>query len=156
MEKFYAMTKSSVYGFALFIVKNHEIAEDIMQDTYIRVFQYGNNYYSKNKPMAWLLTIVKNLSFTRLQHKSEKELPLEDEWLSKDKDFSEASLDKILLNKVMKSLTDEECQIVILNSLVGLKHREIAELLDLPLSTTLSKYYRSLSKLRKMLKEEAN
>lgn len=59
MEEFYTLTKSSVYGFALSIVKSHELSEDIMQDTYIRVFQYALNYRYQSKPLAWLLTIVK-------------------------------------------------------------------------------------------------
>jgi DNA-directed RNA polymerase specialized sigma24 family protein len=51
-------------------------------------------------------------------------------------------------------LTEEERQIVILRSIEGLKHREIAKLLAIPLGTALSKYHRSLSKLRTILEEE--
>lgn len=155
MEEFYTLTKSSVYGFALSIVKNHELAEDIMQDTYIKIYGYANGYLSQNKPMAWILTIVRNLSITRIKHKSENSLTLEDAWVSIGEDFSESSLDKMILNKIMNLLSNEERQIIILKVVVGFKHREISEFLGLPLSTTLSKYYRTLSKLKNMLKEEA-
>ncbi len=156
MGEFYLVTKSSVYGFALSITKNKELAEDIMQDTYIRLLQNAKNYKSSNKPMAWILRITRNLSLTRLASKENKELSLEDEWLGGEEDFSDSSIDKILLNKLLDKLEEEERQILILKSLSGLKYREIAEILGIPLSTCLSKYHRSISKLKKTVKEEAN
>lgn len=53
----------------------------------------------------------------------------------------------------MKQLTDQERQIVMLHAVAGFKHREIAELLELPLSTVLSKYRRALKKLRHSLEK---
>lgn len=64
-------------------------------------------------------------------------------------------MDKIFLNRVLDLLSSEERQIVILNSVLGLKHREIADILELPLSTAMSKYYRALSKLKVLVEEEA-
>lgn len=51
----------------------------------------------------------------------------------------------------MRELADEERQILMLHAVTGMKHREIAELLQLSLSTVLSKYHRALKKLRKCL-----
>ena len=49
-------------------------------------------------------------------------------------------------------LGDQERKIVMLHAISGLKHREIAELLELPLATVLSKYHRALKKLRVFMK----
>ncbi|MDR1538930.1 MAG: hypothetical protein LBU32_13220 [Clostridiales bacterium] len=54
----------------------------------------------------------------------------------------------------MNILSEQERQIIMLHCSGGLKHREIGRLLELPLSTTLSKYRRALSKLKKFLKED--
>lgn len=156
MEEFYAMTKTSIYGFALSIVKNHHKAEDIMQDSYIKIFENASRYVSQNKPMAWILTIVKNLSLSTLDHTSQKEFDLEEDRVSRDRALSDSIVDKVFIEEVLTYLTREEGQIIVLNAVVGMKHREIATLLRLPLSTSLSKYYRALSKLRKLLKEEAD
>ena len=51
----------------------------------------------------------------------------------------------------LKALGDEERQIVLLHAVSGMKHRELSELLELPLSTVLSKYARALAKLKKAL-----
>ena len=52
---------------------------------------------------------------------------------------------------VMAKLRDDEREIVMLHAVAGMKHREIASMLELPLSTVLSKYNRALKKLKKLL-----
>ena len=53
----------------------------------------------------------------------------------------------------MRVLGDEERQVVMLHAVAGLKHRETAALMGLPLSTVLSRYHRALGKLQKALME---
>ena len=59
--------------------------------------------------------------------------------------------DQTVLEAALNTLTVEERQVVLLHAVSGLKHREIAKLLEMPLPTVLSKYRRSLSKLKKKL-----
>ena len=59
--------------------------------------------------------------------------------------------DRTVLTAALSTLSDEERQIIMLHVTAGLKHREIAQLLELPLSTVLSKYRRALSKLKQKL-----
>ena len=54
----------------------------------------------------------------------------------------------MVLDKVLRLLTDSERQIVMLHALSGLKHREIADLLGIPQATAISRYNRALAKLR--------
>src|SRR5690554_872194 len=56
--------------------------------------------------------------------------------------------------KSMDKLTDEERQIIMLHTVSGYKHREVAGFLKIPLSTALSKYHRAIKKLRILLSEE--
>ena len=60
---------------------------------------------------------------------------------------------RIVTRAVMSQLSDEERQIVVLHAVAGLKHREIADLLEKPLSTVLNKYRRALKKLQVLLGE---
>ena len=59
--------------------------------------------------------------------------------------------DRTVLTAALSALSEEERQIIMLHVTAGLKHREIAQLLELPLSTVLSKYRRALSKLKQKL-----
>jgi RNA polymerase sigma-70 factor (ECF subfamily) len=105
--------------------------------------------------MAWLLRIARNLSLDRVRSNPAKELSLEEDWILDERsDFSESSLDKLVLKTVLSELAEDERQIVMLHSIERFKHREIADIMGIPLGTALSKYHRSLSKLKKMLEEE--
>ncbi len=149
----YHATKSAVYGFALSLLKHRENAEDVMQETYVKLFQNAAQYRSEGKPMAYILRIVRNLAMTR--HRKAEPSPLPEEDITADaRDYVGQSLDRTVLNYALEKLSEEERQIVILHSITGLLHREIADLLGLPLSTVLSKYRRALSKLSILLKEE--
>ena len=59
-----------------------------------------------------------------------------------------------MLAAALKTLGDEERKVVLLHAVSGLKHREIAQDLGLPLSTVLSRYNRALKKLKRYLTEE--
>ena len=155
LAEFYKATDSSIYGFALSILKRPHEAEDVMHDAYLKIYEAADTYQPLGKPMAWILTIVRNLALSRFRLKDKFNLPLEDDRLMPDSyDFTESTMNRIILDMALDTLTDEGCQIVVLHSITGLKHREIAEILGLPLSTAISKYHRSLLKLRKKIKEE--
>ena len=60
----------------------------------------------------------------------------------------------MVLKTAFELLSEEECRIIILHAVSGMRHREIGELLQLPVSTVLSKYNRGLKKLRRELEEK--
>ena len=152
----YRQTNAAVYGFALSVLKNRQDAEDVLQDTYLRIWNTAGSYTPQGKPLAWIFTIARNLSLMRIRERSHTAAPLQEDWQSSFADEPAVSQeDRIVLASVMKALSDQERQIVTLHAMAGFKHREIAELLDLPLATVLSRYSRALKKLRKAL-EEAN
>ena len=62
-----------------------------------------------------------------------------------------SSENRMILDMAFQILSEEECQIILLHAVVGLKHREIAENLQLSLSTVLSRYNRGIKKMRKLL-----
>ena len=151
----YSQVKTAVYSFAFSILRNKHDAEDVMQEAFVKIHNAAASYLPNGKPMAWILTIVKNESLMKLRAQKRWEpLPDEERKLPAATGQEDASVNRLVLNEALAILSDEERQIVFLYSVSGLKHREIAALLQLPLSTTLSKYRRALSKLKKQLKED--
>ena len=149
---FYEQTRAAVYGFALSLLKNTHDAEDVTQSVYVNVYQTAAQYKSQGKPMAWVLTITKNLCFEKFRKTSrEGEMP---EYLENDISLSHNMNvdDKILVEFCLNKLNAEERKIVVLHAVSGLRHREIAQLLELPLGSVLSKYNRALGKIKKLLK----
>lgn len=153
LEELYTLTERSVYGFVLAIVKNPCDTQDIVQETYLKIRASAHLYQKKGKPMAWILTIARNLSmdlFRQNAHYENGEKVLED---SLEYSYISDPLDRLVLESAMKLLNERERQILLLHLVGGVRHREIAADLNLPLSTVLSCFNRSLKKLRRYLEE---
>lgn len=156
LSELYHHTSASIYGFALSILKNSHDAEDVLHDCFINIYTAAAGYTPKGKPMAWILTITRNLCLRKFRDGQKiSDVPQEDweKYLSSCENLSHE--DRLVLYECMQNLSDEERQIVILHAISGFKHREIAELLSLPLPTVLSKYNRALKKLKNHLRKES-
>ena len=159
LEELYHETKSAIYGFSLSITKNPSDSEDVLQETYLKIWANADRYTAKGTPMSWILMIAKNLSLMKLREKKRHQDLEPEEW---DMEFhipdsAGTTEDRHLLEAALNLLTLEEREIILLHAVSGLKHREIAELLDMALATVLSKYHRALKKLRKYIEGvEAN
>ncbi len=150
LELFYNRTKSAVYAYSLSVLKNKQDAEDVMQDCFITVYKSSHTYKKQGKPMAWVMTIAKNLCLMRLRQRKKTVNPVE--FMEYVESVDELSFEqRILLKESMNSLSSEEHQIVILHTVAGFKHREIATFLDIPLATALSKYNRAIKKLKNIV-----
>lgn len=151
-EKLYQRASAAVYAYSLSILKNTHDAEDVLQECFISIHASAGSYHSSGKPMAWIITIAKNLCLQRLrQQKNSAELPLEDwkDYLEHNEEMT--TIDRILVSECIGRLPEQDRQIVVLHAVAGFKHREIASLLDMPLPTVLSKYHRAIQKMRKSL-----
>lgn len=150
----YSRTRPAVYGFALSILKNPHDAEDVLHDAYLQVWQSAGQYRTQGKPRAWIMTIVRNLSLSRLRQQGRIEPLVQEDWQDRLAEIPAVTQeDRLTLQALLEALGDQERQIVVLHALSGLKHREIAAMLSLPLPTVLSKYNRALKKLQLAWKE---
>lgn len=155
--RLYGLTRGAVYALALSLIRDVHEAQDVAQDVYVRVWESAPAYRPQGSPMAWLLTVTKNLALSRLR-RSGRQVNLEEaEWNAiPAQDPSVSPEDRQLLQESLAKLGAEERRIVLLHAVTGLKHREIAQLLEQPLSTVLSKYHRGLKKLRGLMKGESD
>lgn len=151
LAKLYYETKSSVYAYALSILKNKYLAEEVLQDTYIKIFENAYLYKTKDKPLAWILTITKNNALMKLRkEKNNVDIDLFQDVIGKKDNLD----NKLFLSYLFDNVTDEEREIILLHAISGFKHKEIAKFLNLPLGTVLSKYKRTIKKLNDLVKEE--
>lgn len=152
LREFYDATNQAIFGFALSITKNLHDAEDVLQETYLKVRANAAGYEPQGKPMAWVFTITRNLCLMKLRN-SNRETQLDETFFESACTYShiQSAEDRLLLQGIMTVLSDEERQIVILHAVCGFKHREIAKLLKIPLSTVLSKNSRAIKKSKNYL-----
>lgn len=150
LDGIYELTNSAVFSIALSVVHNQEEAKDIMMSTYLRVREKINYYSPDTNGYAWILTMAKNLSINE-NKKLSRSTPTD----FQENDFvasSEAVDCDIPVFKIAKRvLNAEELTIVLLYSVNGYKHREIANILNKPLGTVLWSYNNSLKKIKKAI-----
>ena len=152
LAELYRRTRTAVYGFALSYLKNAQDAQDLTQDVYVRVWDCAEQYRPTGSPMGWLLTVCRNLCLMRLRREKRNVALSEKEWDAVPAQESDLDADeRVLLQHALAALGEEERRVVLLHAVTGMKHREIAALLELPLATVLSKYHRALKKMRAYL-----
>ncbi|HHX79323.1 MAG TPA: RNA polymerase sigma factor [Acholeplasmataceae bacterium] len=147
-ETIYKETSSSVYAIIKTIVKDHNITEDLMQDTYIKMIKSINSYNTKQKFKTWLLTIARNTAIDWYR-KTKKEMLVdvsESEYLFPS---TKSTVDyEYNANYFLSLLDDEEKEVVVLYAMEGFKHREIAKIIDKPVGTVTWIYNKAMKKLR--------
>ncbi|MBP3520759.1 MAG: RNA polymerase sigma factor [Oscillospiraceae bacterium] len=155
LARLYEETRGAVYAAALGVLGNHHEAQDVTQEAFVRIWENAPGYRSQGSPMAWMLTITRNLARMSLRREGRKGELSPEEWESIPAgEEQEAAEDRMALREALASLDSEERQIILLHAVSGLKHREIAALIERPLSTVLSRYQRGLKKLKKQLEGE--
>ena len=153
-EELYRLSEKTVYAYLLSILKNHDMAQDVMQDTYLKIRSAAHLYKPQGKPLAWIFTVARNLALMKIRT-NKRYVNTEFSYMENDINFSYLTDDddKFVLQMALKILNEQERKVILLHAVSGLKHREIASNLSIPLSTVLSQYHRGLRKLRKHLSE---
>jgi RNA polymerase sigma-70 factor (ECF subfamily) len=149
-HEFYLLVKDTVFRFALSMVHNRQLAEDVLQDFMLRIAAAACDYQTGTNPRAWMMSIVRNLCYDELKGASRKDVSLEDidTPLPAADDTAlmiEAAEDAFIALKV---LTQKEREIVSLYVFAGLKQTEIADMLHLSYTEVRSKYKYAIKKMR--------
>jgi RNA polymerase sigma-70 factor (ECF subfamily) len=135
-------------------------AEDLLQDTLIKVWVGIKSYNERQKFSSWLFTIAHNAfidairkkkSGIRVSYPSE-----ENEVASGISPHSEliATETRVALEKVVEDLPESQKQVFLLRQHSGMPYKEIAATMNQPLNTVLSHMHYAVKKLRESLKEE--
>lgn len=151
MDEIFSIIKDDVYAFAVSKIKNKTDAEDILQDTFIQIYKNAKLYTPLGKPMAWIFMIEANLINRYFQLKN-RVVNLDDELLEQIQHYEskeEKLIKNELIDSVLNKLAIEEREIIILHIVSGMKFKDIASIVAMPLSTVLSKYNRAMKKIKK-------
>ena len=153
MSELYSRTRTAVYSLALSYLGNAHDAQDITQDTFVQVWERAGQYRPNGSPMGWLLTVCRNLALMRIR-KADRHADLDDSgWDAIPAEEKGLSVEeRALLQDALALLDKNERRVVMLHAAAGMKHRERAVLLEMPLATVLSKYHRAIKKLRAFMK----
>jgi RNA polymerase sigma-70 factor (ECF subfamily) len=151
----------------LLIVKNQELAEDIFQETFIKVIRSlkRGKYIENGKFVSWVLRISHNLIIDHFRKEKLKGTISND---SSDVDifnsqkFSEETIEDQMVNSqilyevkhLVNELPDDQQQVIHMRHYMGLSFKEIAEQTDVSINTALGRMRYALINLRKLIDEK--
>ena len=157
-HQLYQNTDRTLYSYILSILKNPQDAEEVMQETYMKIWTSASSYQSQGKPLAWFFTIARNLCYMRFRDAKHDAAVSFDELTGEESGELYLPLenlaDAMVLRAALTVRKEDERQLVLLHASAGLKLREIAASLGIPLPTVLSRYNRAIKKLKQHLREE--
>jgi len=142
----YEETKTRAYYTILLIVKDKGHAEDLLQETYMKVYDKIESYQSGTHFSAWVNTIARNLALTFYQKNKHTTV----------QDIDEQFEEKAYLDHLMKHLSKEDQEIVLRHVVLKEKHKDIAKDLKMPLGTVTWRYQQALKKLKEVASREEN
>lgn len=146
----YEETKTKVYYTILNIVKDHALAEDLMQETYLKMIEALPNYKIQSQFPAWIAMIAKNLAINTYNKRKKETLVDVSENPSLFGETLENNETSYYLKSLLNKLNPDEKEIVIRHVLLDQKHKEIAAELNKPLGTITWLYSEAIKKLREM------
>lgn len=160
-----------LYSAALRLTKNERDAEDLVQDTCMRAYRFFDKFERGTNIKAWLFKILTNTFINRYRRKvkersvvegSEREA-VHERFVSRDAtDFAanpeQYFFDRLLSDDVLRAIDALPIDfrlVVILADLQEFSYKEIAEILDCPVGTVMSRLFRGRKLLQKTLREYA-
>ena len=161
LAELYDSTLSKVYGLALKITRKHDLAEEVVEDTYMQAWQEIAKFDSARGPvMARLMMICRSRAIDALRRLDEAESHAEPELMRNNSELAKNSpLDILLLLEretdihiAMYSLNALQRQLVAMAFFKGYTHEEIALQMQMPLGTVKSNIKRAQNKLKDELK----
>ncbi len=148
-DSIYHSTSKLVYYTVFAILKDANLSEDLMQETYLKMLEKIHTFKKSVSVKSWITTIARNLALNEY-NKRKREFKVdvtEDEII-----FGSTNEDpekQLIVKEILSVLNDTERDIVIYHIVSDLKFKEISKILNIPLGTVTWKYTEALKKLRK-------
>lgn len=143
----YNELKIPVYTIAYRIVGSTQIAEDITQEVFVRMFSTPPDSDIKN-PRAWVFTVTRNLSIDSIKKAKLKSI---DDIIETAENKENEIITKLDIEDALRTLSQTEREIITLHLNAGLSFKEISKIINLSLPSTYRRYKKALSKLRILL-----
>jgi RNA polymerase sigma-70 factor, ECF subfamily len=158
----------SLYGAGLRLTRNPQDAEDLVQEAYLRAYRGFSGFKEGTNLRAWMYRILTNTFINNYRKKQRQPVTVADEdiedWFLYDK-LGESGVEASAETEVLEKIPDEDVQraledlpenfrmAVLLADVEGFSYKEIAEILDIPIGTVMSRLHRGRKALQKALWE---
>lgn len=147
-----------VYAVALRIVRRHDVADDVAQETFLRAHRKLDRFDTSRPFGPWICRIAANLAISHVRSPVAREEEL-GEGAAEEPSAAESPLDAVLesearalLAKALDALPAEQRAVFVLRAVEEMSYREIAGTLEIPLGSVMSRLSRARNKLHAALR----
>lgn len=157
---------NALYSAALRMAKDRTDADDLVQDTYLRAYRFFDRFERGTSIKAWLFTILKNTFINDFkkraktpEHVNLERLKLSDNEPTSSDDPEEELLYKFFgdeFDRAVEALPEEFRNVIRLSDVDGYSYKEVAEKVNRPIGTVMSRLHRGRKLLRDSLREHAS
>ncbi len=164
IEKLINRHRSKVFTYIVLVVKNQQLAEDIFQDTFIKVIRslVDGKYKDNGRFVSWVIRIAHNLIIDHFRKEKQINTLSNDDYeadIFNSKKFSDQNIEDLMIRdqittdvrQLIDELPDEQKQVILLRHYGGLSFKEIADQTDVSINTALGRMRYALINLRKLL-----
>ena len=156
----------AAYNIARWLLRDDHIAQDVVQDAYLRALKYFDNFRGE-EARPWLLSIVRNTCFTwlkdhgrageQVEFDEERDSEVNDLSLQRSVDNPEQLLiqkmESVKINRAITGLPPIYREVIVLRELEEMSYEEIALVASVPIGTVMSRLARARAMLRSALKQ---
>jgi RNA polymerase sigma factor (sigma-70 family) len=166
-EKLIHRHKNKVYAYISLYIRDQALAEDIFQDTFLKVIQSvkSGKYSDNGKFLSWVMRIAHNLIIDHFRRTKQMNTISNDNYESdifNSRQFADENIEDIMVKKqihhdvrkMISHLPDDQREVVILRHYAGLSFKEIADITQVSINTALGRMRYALINLRKLMEEK--
>lgn len=152
----------AAYNLARWLTRNEHDAQDVVQEAFLRAFKFFGGFHGGNS-RSWLLSIVRNTAYTWLQKNRKPELATVFDEKIHDVEAAASNPELLVvrnadhqqLMKAIEELPLEFREAIVLRELEGMSYKEIADMVDVPIGTVMSRLARARKQLQQSLSRPA-
>ncbi len=157
VAQLYDMYSAALYGVILRIVKETDVAEDVLQECFVKIWSSFSSYdASKGRLFTWLINIARNLAIDKIRSRQyrvgSKTQALENSQVPFTADSTSFRPDHIGLKELTEKLNPDQKKVIDMMYFDGYTQSEVAEELDIPLGTVKTRARAAIKALGKFLK----
>jgi RNA polymerase sigma factor (sigma-70 family) len=158
--------RKKIYTYIILVVKDKYLAEDIFQDTFIKVIRSlkDGRYKDNGKFLSWVIRIAHNLMIDHFRKEKQLNTISNDRYetdIFNSKKFAERTVEEELVlsqitkdvRRLVQELPDDQREVIILRHYCGLSFKEIAEQTNVSINTALGRMRYALINLRRLMNE---
>ena len=156
-QRYEALVKAfhaDIYRYAFWLIKDQSIAEDVVQETFLRAWRSLDALNDEKAAKSWLITILRRENARRFERKQFDTVDIDDCHIQDDTQHADRDLKDRELQRLLGGLSVEYREPLILQLIFGFSGEEIANQLGLNKNTVMTRLFRARNQLKEALEKQ--